>query len=97
MDRFSINMASNACKEYGEGVNALRRVKVSMDSIPTGHLTAVLPINRSTTAESKYGGKTDVKMFNQPISGLVCLACYPVNGFMGDNWRVISSLTITSC
>ncbi len=85
-------MASNACKEYGLGVNALRRVKVIMDNISRGHLTVVLPINRSTSAESNYGGKTDVKMFNQPISRLVCVACCPVRGFIDVSCRVISRL-----
>ncbi len=85
-------MASNACKEYGLVANALRRVKVITNNIPRGHLTVVLPINRSTSAESNYGGKTDVKMFNQPISRLVCLACYPVRGFIDVSWRVISRL-----
>lgn len=63
LDRFPIIMPSNVCKEYGRGVNALRCVKVSMENIPTGHLAVVMPINRSSPAESKYGGKTDVKMF----------------------------------
>lgn len=70
--------------------------KVDMDNIPTGHLTVVRPINMSNSAESNYEGKTDVKIFNQPISRLVCLA-YPVRGFLDDSWRVISSLTLTSC
>lgn len=93
LDRFPIIMPSNVCKEYGQGVNALRCEKVSMDNVPTGQFAVVMPINRSTPAESKYGGKTDVKMFKQPFSRLVCLACYPVSGFMDDNWRVISSLS----
>jgi len=51
-------------KNMDTGSKCIKMCKsVRTENIPTGHLAVVLPINRSSAAGSKYGGKTDVKMF----------------------------------